>query len=202
MGRIDLLRIGARTSRDRLYKSLHFVANARRSDEAVRRVADTYAVEAISNHSPVQSWIVDARFAARRVVPAYDDRSRAADERDELSLLVERRDGEAEPADCLLPSLPKHWTKKQLIRIVMQRWRTEGIYGDLKGELGFDHDEARSFQGWHDLVSVVLWCYAFVVAERARRFPPRPEMTWKATRSALRPERQGAARDMRWGEPR
>jgi SRSO17 transposase len=115
---------------------------------------------------------LSARFAARRVVPAYDDSSRPAEERDELWLLIEWRDGEAEPANYFLSSLPKRWTKKQLIRIVMQRWRTERIYEDLKGELGFDHYEGRSFPGWHHHVSVVLCCYAFVVAERARRFPP------------------------------
>ena len=115
---------------------------------------------------------LSARFAARRVVPAYDDSSRPAEERDELWLLIEWRDGEAEPANYFLSSLPKRWTKKQLIRIVMQRWRTERIYEDMKGELGFDHYEGRSFQGWHHHVTVVLCCYAFVVAERARRFPP------------------------------
>ena len=115
---------------------------------------------------------LSARFAARRVVPAYADGSRPADERDELWLLIEWRDGEAEPANYFLSSLPKRWTKKQLIRTVMQRWRTERIYEDLKGELGFDHYEGRSFPGWHHHVSVVLCCYAFVVAERARRFPP------------------------------
>jgi len=115
---------------------------------------------------------LSARFVARRVVPAYDDPSRAADQREELWLLVEWRDGEAEPANYFLSSLPKRWTKKQLIRIVMQRWRTERIYQDLKGELGFDHYEGRSFRGWHHHVTVVLCCYAFVIAERARHFPP------------------------------
>lgn len=115
---------------------------------------------------------LSARFAARRVVPAYKDPSHPADERDDLWLLVEWRDGEQEPANYFLSSLPKRWTKKQLIRIVMQRWRTERIYEDLKGELGFDHYEGRSYPGWHHHVSVVLCCYAFVIAERARRFPP------------------------------
>ncbi|HEX5655674.1 MAG TPA: IS701 family transposase, partial [Polyangiales bacterium] len=45
-------------------------------------------------------------------------------------------------------------------------------YQDLKGELGLDHFEGRSFPGWHHHISVVLCCYAFVVAERVRRFPP------------------------------
>jgi SRSO17 transposase len=115
---------------------------------------------------------LSARFAARRVVPAYRGGSRPADEREELWLLIEWREGEDEPANYFLSSLPKRWTKKQLIRIVMQRWRTERVYEDLKGELGFDHYEGRSFPGWHHHVSVVLCCYAFVVAERARRFPP------------------------------
>jgi len=37
--------------------------------------------------------------------------------------------------------------------------------------------------------SVALCCYAFIVAERARRFPPRPEGRLKPTRSRSRPER-------------
>jgi SRSO17 transposase len=46
------------------------------------------------------------------------------------------------------------------------------MYEDLKGELGLDHFEGRSFPGWHHHVSVVICCYAFVVAERALAFPP------------------------------
>ena len=103
-------------------------------------------------------------------IPAYEA-SLPPEEREELWLLIEWRDGEAEPANYFLSSLPKRMTKKQLIRIVMQRWRTERIYEDLKGELGFDHFEGRSFPGWHHHVSVVLCCYAFVVAEQAGAFP-------------------------------
>ena len=42
----------------------------------------------------------------------------------------------------------------------------------LKGELGLDHYEGRSFVGWHHHVSVVLACQALLVAELARSFPP------------------------------
>jgi SRSO17 transposase len=45
----------------------------------------------------------------------------------------------------------------------------------MKGELGLDHFEGRRFRGWHHHVSVVLCCYAFVVAERARSFFPSAE---------------------------
>ena len=114
---------------------------------------------------------LSARFALRRVVPAYDQ-AHGINKREALWLLIEWRDGETEPANHFLCSLPGPMTKKQLVRIVMQRWRTERAYQDLKGELGLDHYEGRRFPGWHHHVSVVLCCYAFVVAERARHFPP------------------------------
>jgi hypothetical protein len=40
------------------------------------------------------------------------------------------------------------------------------------GQLGLDHYEGRRFPGWHHHVSVALCCYAFIVAERVRHFPP------------------------------
>jgi len=129
-----------------------------------------------------------ARFALRRVVPAYDYRSSAtstaeglAQRREHLWLLIEWRDGEPEPANYFLASVPVR-TKKQLVRLVMQRWRTERVYEDLKGELGLDHFEGRRFPGWHHHVSVALCCYAFIVSERVRRFPPSAGGT-KETRS-------------------
>ena len=63
-------------------------------------------------------------------------------------------------------------TRKQLVRRIKQRWRTERVYEDLKGELGLDHFEGRTYTGWQHHVSCVLACYAFLVAERARAFPP------------------------------
>jgi SRSO17 transposase len=114
---------------------------------------------------------LSARFALRRVVPAYDG-GHGIDRREPLWLLVEWRDGEPEPANYFLCSLPAPMTKKKLVQIVMQRWRTERAYQDLKGELGLDHYEGRRFPGWHHHVSVVLCCHAFIVAERARHFPP------------------------------
>ncbi len=114
---------------------------------------------------------LSARFALRRIVPAYDD-AHGIEQREPLWLLIEWRDGESEPANYFFSSLPTHASKKQLVRLIMQRWRTERAYQDLKDELGLDHYEGRRFPGWHHHVSVVLCCYAFIVAERARHFPP------------------------------
>jgi SRSO17 transposase len=114
---------------------------------------------------------LSARFAVARVVPAHED-GVDPDQRERLWLLIEWRDGENEPANYFFCSFNSHTSKKQLIRIVMQRWRTERVYEDLKGEIGLDHYEGRRFPGWHHHVSVALCCYAFIIAERVRRFPP------------------------------
>jgi len=117
---------------------------------------------------------LSARFAMRRVV--WAGRSHLGhhnlDEREPQWLLIEWREGETEPANYFFCSLPGPMTTKKLVRAAMQRWRTERAYEDLKGELGLDHYEGRRYPGWHHHISVVLACYAFVVAERARRFPP------------------------------
>jgi SRSO17 transposase len=118
---------------------------------------------------------LSARFALRRVVwvGKSDVRGKQkVDEREPVWLLIEWRDGESEPANYFFCSLPERTTRKKLVELVMQRWRTERAYEDLKGELGLDHYEGRRFPGWHHHVSVVLSCYAFVVAERARHFSP------------------------------
>lgn len=119
---------------------------------------------------------LSARFALRRVIAAGVPQR----EQEPLWLLIEWRDGEDKPANYFLISLPERRTKKQLIRLVMQRWRTERVYEDLKGELGLDHYEGRRFPGWHHHVSVALCCYAFIVAERVRRFPPSARGTAQA----------------------
>jgi SRSO17 transposase len=91
-------------------------------------------------------------------------------------LLMEWEHGETAPTKhhvLWFPNQPAYrLTYKDAVRIVKQRWRTERAYEDLKGELGLDHFEGRRFRGWHHHVSVALTCFAFVVAERARAFPP------------------------------
>jgi SRSO17 transposase len=112
-----------------------------------------------------------SRFARLRVVAEHDDGWDAA-EREDLWLLIEWPDNESAPTKYTLSSLPRTASAKQLVRIVKERYRTERMYEDIKGELGFDHYEGRRFPGWHHHVSVVLCCFAFIVAERVRRFPP------------------------------
>jgi SRSO17 transposase len=112
-----------------------------------------------------------SRFCFRRVKVAHDDGTEAED-REPLWLMMEWPDGEEKPTKFILTSLPRRMSKKRIVRLMKERWRTERAYEDLKGELGLDHFEGRSFPGWHHHISVVLCCYAFIVAERVRHFPP------------------------------
>lgn len=111
-----------------------------------------------------------ARFAFLRVVPAADD-GREPRRRDRVWLVCEWRDDEDEPVHFHLATY-KRMPFVQLVNLIKERWRTERVYEDLKGELGLDHFEGRRFRGWHHHVSVALCCFAFLVAERARAFPP------------------------------
>jgi SRSO17 transposase len=87
-------------------------------------------------------------------------------------LLIEWPANESAPTHYTLARMRKALSRKQLVRITKERWRTERVYEDLKGELGLDHYEGRSFRGWNHHVTVVLCCYAFVLGERLRHFPP------------------------------
>jgi SRSO17 transposase len=125
---------------------------------------------------------LSSRFAFRRVKVAHDDGTDAGD-REPMWLVMEWPEGETKPTKFILTTLPRRMSKKQIVRVIKERWRTERAYEELKGELGLDHFEGRSFPGWHHHISVVLSCYAFIVAERVRRFSP--SAGWQADADAV-----------------
>lgn len=90
----------------------------------------------------------------------------------EHMLIIEWRDGEPAPNRFHVTTLDASLPKEHVVHFLKQRWKTERMYQDLKGELGLDHYEGRRYTGWHHHVSVALVCYAFLAAERARSFPP------------------------------
>jgi SRSO17 transposase len=114
---------------------------------------------------------LSGRFSFCRVKALHEDGVPIA-EREPVWLVIEWLSEEDRSAKFYLTTLPRRMSHKELVRTIKERWRTERMYEDLKGELGLDHFEGRSFRGWHHHVSVVICCYAFVVAERMRAFPP------------------------------
>lgn len=114
---------------------------------------------------------LEGRFTFQRVKVAQDDGIDPALHPVEWLYIEWPADARGE-LKFYLASLPARMSKKQLVRILKERWRTERVYQELKTELGLDHFEGRSFRGWHHHVTVALSCYAFIAAERLRDFPP------------------------------
>ena len=115
---------------------------------------------------------LSARFSFFRVFVTEDGREPDRTRDKTEWLIIEWRDGDTKPQHFTLTTLPANTTKHQLMHKVKQRWRTERMYEDLKGEVGFDHFEGRSWPGWHHHVSVAFCVFAMLVAERCVAFPP------------------------------
>jgi SRSO17 transposase len=54
------------------------------------------------------------------------------------------------------------------------RWKMELDYKQLKGELGLDHYEGRSWLGWYHHTALVSAAHGFLTLERLNPFRPRP----------------------------
>ena len=135
------------------------------SEKAFRRVSWR------AGTAPGARGTLHSRFAFRRVRVANNDRSDSGT-REAIWLLIEWPEGEKGPTQFALTTLPRTMSKKAIVRLYKERYRTERVYAEMKGELGLDHFEGRTFQGWHHHVSVALCCYAFVISERMRHFSP------------------------------
>jgi len=82
-------------------------------------------------------------------------------------LLIEWPEGDKAPWKYWLSSLPPHRTSfRGVVRKAKGRFRVEQDYEEMKGEVGLDHFEGRSWQGWHHHVTLVTLAYAFLMLER------------------------------------
>jgi SRSO17 transposase len=55
-----------------------------------------------------------------------------------------------------------------LVRVEGQRWAIEDSFETAKNELGLDHNETRSWHGWHRHVSLVMLAFAMMAIIRYR----------------------------------
>jgi SRSO17 transposase len=78
---------------------------------------------------------------------------------------------EPAPAKYYLSSLPATTSLRTLVRFGKLRWRIERDYQELKGELGLDHFEGRTWNGFHHHVALCAAAHAFLALRRAL-FPP------------------------------
>lgn len=113
-----------------------------------------------------------SRFAAVRVRTAHKHTQGAAPGPEEW-LLCEWPATEAAPTKHYLLSLPATTSVRELVRTAKLRWRVERDYQDLKGEVGLDHFEGRTWAGFHHHAALCAAAHAFLALRRALS-PPEP----------------------------
>jgi SRSO17 transposase len=114
-----------------------------------------------------------SRFAFVRVIAAHPvTRDRQAPR--EEWLIVEWPDGRDAPTDYWLSNLPLDTEPERLARLARLRWMIELDYKQLKGELGLDHYEGRSYLGFHHHCTLVAAAHGFLTLERADPNHQRP----------------------------
>jgi SRSO17 transposase len=141
-------------------------------------------VRALAKRLPAEAWRrvvcrttpageeVEGRFAFLRVVAAHPVRD-GQQPRWEW-LIIEWPEGEEGPSDYWLSNLPEHVGEERLARLARLRWQVELDYRQLKGELGLDHYEGRSYLGFHHHCALVTCAHAFLTLERLCPKAPRP----------------------------
>ena len=89
-------------------------------------------------------------------------------------LIAEWPAGAENPSGYWLSNLPADTPPEQLARLARLRWKIELDYKQLKGELGLDHYEGRSWLGWYHHTALVTAAHGFLTLERLNPFHPRP----------------------------
>ncbi len=96
-------------------------------------------------------------------------------------LLCEWPSTEDGPSKFYLSSLPPPTSLRELVRLAKLRWRVERDYQEMKGELGLDHFEGRTWSGFHHHAALCSAAHAFLSLRRAL-FPPEQDFVDAAAR--------------------
>ena len=144
------------------------VARPDRKPESVRSLAERLPAEAWQTRrcrTTPAGEDVSGRFAFVRVVATHPVRTDCLPPREEW-LIIEWPEGEEAPSDYWLANLPADTPHERLARLARLRWQVELDYRQLKGELGLDHYEGRSYLGFHHHTALVTCAHAFLTLER------------------------------------
>jgi SRSO17 transposase len=144
--------------------------------ESVRALAERLPAEAwrtVPCRSTPAGEIIHSRFAFVRVVAAHPVTDDHRPPRWEW-LIIEWPQGQDVGSDYWLANLPEDTGDERLARLARLRWTIELDYRQLKGELGLDHYEGRSWRGFHHHCALVTCAHGFLTLERMCPKAPRP----------------------------
>ena len=114
-----------------------------------------------------------SRFAFVRVRTAHWQKATPFPPREEW-LICEWPEHAEQPTGYWISNLPEGTEPERLARLARLRWKIELDYKQLKGELGLDHYEGRSWLGWHHHTALVTAAHGFLTLERLHPKAPRP----------------------------
>jgi SRSO17 transposase len=117
---------------------------------------------------------VSSQFAFLRVRALKRWENGAEQQPREEWLICEWSEDHNEPLDYWISNLPADTPPEQLARLARMRWKIELDYKQLKGELGLDHYEGRSWVGWYHHTALVTAAHGFLTLERRNPKAQRP----------------------------
>jgi SRSO17 transposase len=127
---------------------------------------------------PRKSRFMFVRVRAAHHWRAHDGRGRWGKTEEipprEEWLIAEWPKGKPAPTDYWISNLPVSTKPGQLARLARLRWKIELDYRQLKGQLGLDHYEGRSWLGWYHHTALVTAAHGFLTLERLHPLAPRP----------------------------
>jgi SRSO17 transposase len=144
------------------------VARPDRKPESVRALAERLpkrAWKTLPCRTAAGGEEIESRFAFARVVATQPVRTDCLPPRWEW-LIIESPEQADAPSDYWLADLPADTALERLARLARLRWTIELDYRQLKGELGLDHYEGRSYAGFHHHCALVTCAHAFLTLER------------------------------------
>lgn len=132
-------------------------ADAPQTAKAIRAAAPADAWASVTSGAPSLDPVPAAFYAVRGRTPTG---------RGERWLLCERlRD---DTRKYYLLNLAASATLRDLVLLARSRWPIEQQYRELKDDLGLDHFEGRSYQGWAHHVVLTAVAFTLLQLERAR----------------------------------
>ena len=152
------------------------VARPDRKPESVRALAERLPATAwrtLPCRTTPSGEDVESCFAFVRVVATNPVRNDHQTPREEW-LIIEWPPEAEQPTDYWFSNLPADTLSERLTRLARLRWTIELDYRQLKGELGLDHYEGRSYAGFHHHTALVTCAHAFLTLERLDPKAPRP----------------------------
>jgi len=76
--------------------------------------------------------------------------------------------GEEPEVKIYLSNAPTDLPLSEVVRVSGMRWPIESCFAEGKGDVGLDHDEVRSWRGWHHHMTLVILAHHVLVRMQQR----------------------------------